>query len=127
MTGLLAEFIVLRFVFPMSWKKALVVDLVMNLASGLVGAVAVPLAGVIWEFFPGSLYMKAFNMGTFNPITWTATCLMAIFISAAIEVAVVRYAFKFTITKRRFWAVVLANVLSTAIAYISMVRHPPQL
>jgi hypothetical protein len=111
----------------MRWKKALLVDLVMNLASGLLGAVAIPLAGMLWEYFPGTLFYKAFHLGTFNPITWTATCLMAIFISSAVESVVVRYLFKFELDSKRFWAVVGANVLSTAIAFISLIRHPPQL
>ncbi len=125
-TGLIAEFLVLRYLFPMGWKKAIVVDLCMNLASSLVGAVAIPLAGLLWEFFPGALIYKMLHTGTFNPVTWAATCGMAIFISTGIETCVVRYAFRFEITKRRFWAIALANLLSTAIAFVSMIKHPPQ-
>src|ERR1017187_485682 len=100
--GLVTELLVLRFVFPMAWKKALLVDISMNLASSLVGAVAIPLAGFLWEFFPGVLIYKIFNMGTFNPVTWTATCGMAIFISTGVETSIVRYLFHFQISKRRF-------------------------
>ena len=124
--GLLIELLVLHYVFPMSWKRATLLDLVMNAASGLAGALILPAAGFLWEFFPGSLYMKALHVGTFNPITWTATCVMAVFISSGIEVAVVRYAFKFDITKRRFWCIALANLLSTAVAFVSLLVRPPQ-
>jgi hypothetical protein len=125
-TGLAVELLVLRFVFPMSWNKALLVDVRMNLASSLVGAIAIPLAGFAWEFFPGSILYKIFNMGTFNPVTWTATCVMAVFISTGIEVGIVRYPFGYRITYRRFWAIALANLLSTAVAYLSMLKHPPK-
>ena len=125
-TGLIAEFLVLRYVFPMDWKKAVLVDATMNFASSLVGAFAIPLGGLLWELYPGVLIYKMLNTGTFNPITWAATCVMAIFISTGIETCVVRYAFHFQITKRRFWAVALANLLCTIIAYLSMIKHPPQ-
>jgi hypothetical protein len=125
--GLIFEFLVLRFVFPMPWKKAAVVDLLMNAASGLAGVVLIPLAGFIWELFPGIFIYKLFNIGTFNPMTWAATCVMAVFISTGIEVLVVRFAFGFEITRRRFWCMALANLGSTAIAWASLQIHPPQL
>ena len=91
----------------MPWKKALLVDVVMNAASALVG----------YFVFPG--------WGTFNVLGWAATCAIAVFLSTGIETLVVRLVFRFAITKRRFWAITLANLGSTAIAFVSMVRHPP--
>jgi len=126
LAGLFFEFLVLRYFFPMPWKKAVIIDLVINAASGIVGALLIPLAGIIWEFFPGLILYKVLNMGTFNPLTWAATCIMAVFISTGIETLVIRFGFKFEITKRRFWSLALANLGSTAIAWISLQIHPPR-
>jgi hypothetical protein len=127
LAGLVFEFLVLRYIFPMVWKKAVLIDLVMNAASGLLGVVLIPLAGFIWEFFPGMFLYKLFHMGTFNPMTWAATCLMAVFISTGIEVLVVWRFFDFEVTKRRFWSLALANLGSTAIAWVSLLIHTPRL
>jgi hypothetical protein len=127
LAGLIFEFLILRYVFPMTWKRALLIDLTMNAASALVGAILIPVAGIIWEFFPGTLIYHMFHMGTFNPLTWMATCVMAVFISTGIEVLVVRMLFAFDITKRRFWSIAVANLGSTFIAWISLQIHPPQL
>jgi hypothetical protein len=124
--GLILELIVLRYLFPMSWKRAAAVDLTMNAISGIVGAFAIPLAGMAWEYFPGLLLYKWLNWGTFNPVTWTATCVMAVFISTGIETLVVWKLFSYQVTSRRFWSIATANLLSTALAWGSLVIRPPQ-
>ena len=58
-TGLIAEFLVLRYVFPMGWKKAILIDITMNFASSLVGAVAIPACRAgCGSFFPAILFTK---------------------------------------------------------------------
>jgi biotin transporter BioY len=112
--------------FPAELEEAIIVDVTMNAASAALGAFLLPAAGFLWEFFPGQLYMGWLHMGTFNPITWAATCIIAVFLSTGIESAVVRVLFGYELTKRRFWSVALANLLSTAIAFCSLLIHPPQ-
>ena len=109
----------------MPWKKALLVDVVMNAASALVGYFVFPWVGLAWEFPGGSAIEKLTGWGTFNVLGWAATCAIAVILSNGIETLVVRLVFRFAITKRRFWAITLANLGSTAIAFVSMVRHPP--
>ena len=50
--GLVVEWLVLWLGgFGLSWKRAVVVDLVMNAASTIVGIVLILLAGLAWELF----------------------------------------------------------------------------
>src|ERR1700722_6453575 len=66
--GLLAEWLVLWLCgFGLTWKKAAVVDLVMNTVSSLVGIPLIPFLGFVWEFFPGAIIQKFLHVGTFNP------------------------------------------------------------
>ena len=125
--GLVFEAAVLRYGFPMPWEKAVLVDVVMNGISTVAGILLLPLAGFLWEFFPGLLLEKLFKMGTFNPYTWAATCLLAMFLSTGIETAVVRWIFQYIISAKRFWLIAFANLGSVAIAFISLLIHPPRL
>ncbi len=98
--------------------------LLANLGSSAVGILLIPLAGIAWEFFPGALYMRALNWGTFNPVTWLATFLMAVFINTFVEAYIYRRGFKFQVRRREFWLVFLANALSVGIAFGSLFVMP---
>ena len=125
--GLFAEWVILSFCgFGLSWKKAIIVDVVMNTASSVVGIFLIPILGIIWEFFPGSVLYPLLKIGTFNPITWVATFFLSVGGSTLIETAVVRWVFKITVVWKRFGLLSLANFLSTAIAFASLWTHPPQ-
>jgi hypothetical protein len=125
--GLVAEWFALFFGgFGLSWKKAVVVDVVMNAASSAVGIVLIPALGLVWEFGPGLLINRAFNVGTFNPASWAATFLFTAAASTLIESAVVKWGFKISIGWRRFCVLCVANVVSTGIAFASLWMHPPQ-
>ena len=125
--GLVVEWLVLwRASFGLSWKKAAVVDLVMNAVSTGAGLVAIPLLGFLWEIFPGLLVYKLFNVGTFNPGTWLATFVMAVLATTATEAAVIRWGFKIPLGSRRFWILCVANVVSVAIAFASLWTNPPK-
>jgi len=126
--GLVVEWLALRFGgFDLSWKKAAVVDVVMNAVSTIVGIVLIPVLGLVWEIFPGVVLYKFFSIGTFNPGTWAATFAMAVFATTAIEAAVVNWGFKIQLDRRRFWILCGANGLSVAIAFASLWVHPTKL
>jgi hypothetical protein len=125
--GLVVEWLVLYFGgFGLSWKKSIVVDLVMNAVSSTVGVFLIPILGVVWELFPGSLINWIFHVGTFNPVAWIATFLFSACASTAIEAVVVRKGFKIPLDWKRFWMLFGANAVSTAIAFVSLWTHPPQ-
>ena len=118
--GLIVELIFVMVLTKFSITKSFLVDIVMNLSSSLLGLILIPIAGIAWEVFPGLILYKVFNIGTFNPGTWTATCLFAIFINALIEKFVIEKEFKFNIGKRGFWWLDLANSLSVGLAFVIM-------
>jgi hypothetical protein len=127
-SGLIVELLALRFGgFDLSWKKAAIVDVVMNAVSSLAGIVLIPLLGFVWEFFPGIVLYKVLNVGTFNPGTWAATFIMAVLATTAIEASVVRWGFKITVDRRRFSVLCAANSVSVAMAFASLWIHPPKM
>jgi len=124
--GLLVELFFVRFLTGFSWLKSTLADVGMNAASSLLGLFLIPLAGLAWESFPGIMLYRVFNIGTFNPGTWTATFLFAVLINAAIEATVLRHGFKQKPFKRLFGWLVLANAISVGIAMASLFKYPPR-
>lgn len=125
--GLIFEWLVLWLGgFGFSWKKAIVVDVVMNTVSTLVGIILIPVLGLLWEVFPGLVLYKFAHVGTFNPGTWFATFVMAVLATSLIEAMVVRWGFKVVLGQKRFWIICAANFVSVALAFASLWIHPPQ-
>jgi hypothetical protein len=126
--GLVVEWLVLWFGgFGLSWKRAAIVDLVMNVVSTCVGILLIPALGLMWEFFPGSFLNEAFHVGTFNYGTWAVTFAIAVLATSLIEVAVVKWGFTISISKRRFFILCLANTASVGIAFVSLWIKPTKL
>ncbi len=90
LTSLLIEALILKIIFTLSIQTALWRSIMINLASALCGILFIPVAGVIWEFFPGLMLYPLLGVGTFNPLTWAATFLMALALTTSIELAVIR-------------------------------------
>jgi len=122
--GLMAELLFVRYITQFSWGKCIIADIGMNAVSSLLGVILIPLAGIAWEFLPGIALYKIFNIGTFNPITWTATFLLAVIINGTLETMTLRYAFKRKIGKKGFWLLCLANTISIGMAFYSIVIYP---
>lgn len=124
--GLFIEWLFLVFGLGLTAKKAAVVDVVMNAVSTLVGMLAIPLAGLVWEFFPGLLMFKMLNIGTFNPLTWAFTYVAAVAITACIEVIVAKRIFKLIKSRRELLVVLAANAASVGVAFASLFVFPPR-
>ncbi len=124
--GLLGELFFVRWLTRFSWPKSLATDVTMNAASSLLGWALIPLAGIAWEIFPGIPLYRLLDIGTFNPGTWAATFLAAVFINSGVETAVLCYGFKQRPFTRFYWWLALANALSVGLAVASVFRHPPQ-
>jgi hypothetical protein len=125
--GLIVEYLFVRRLTQFGVVKSILVDLSMNAASCLLGIILIPLLGVGWEFFPGIVLYKLFNIGTFNPGTWTATFLIAVFVNAFLENAVINKGFKKKLGWLGFWWLSLANGASVGIAFISLWLVPLEL
>ena len=118
--GLIIEYFLVWKLTDFDYKKSLIVDVAMNAASALLGIVLIPLAGFLWEFFPGILLLKFLQLSTFNPITWFATFILATAINAAVETGVIVKLFKAPIGKIGFWWLCMGNALTVGIALVSL-------
>jgi hypothetical protein len=121
---LFIEFFIVRWLFALPVRKAAIATVVANTVSAPAGVPLVPIAGIIWEFFPGTLYMGPLSWGTFNPITWVATFLLACLVTTAIEALVYRHSFKFRVGRREFIWLTVANSLSVGVALGSLFVFP---
>jgi len=92
--GLIVEYLFVRKLTHFDIRKSILVDLSMNLVSCLLGIILIPLFGVAWEFFPGIVFYKLFNIGTFDYGTWTATFFFAVFINALLDNFLINKGFK---------------------------------
>lgn len=124
--GLIAEVIFVKWLFAIPMKKAAIVTTVANVASSVSGILLIPLAGIVWEIVSGFLYMKALNWGTFNPITWAATFVLACLVNTAIESLVYHRGYKFSIKRHEFGWIFIANAVSVAVALGSLFVFPIQ-
>lgn len=123
--GLIIEFIFVSYLFKTSPAKAALMTLTANGASTIIGIILIPILGIVWELFPGIIIYKVFNIGTFNPITWTATFIIATLSNGAIETLSYKWIFKQRITKTVFWLICLANLFSVGIALATVFLYPP--
>ncbi|GHU19488.1 hypothetical protein AGMMS50243_11610 [Betaproteobacteria bacterium] len=122
--GLFIEFFFVRWLFVLSASKAALATLVANVVSALLGVVLIPLSGIVWEFVPGLLIYPLFHMGTFNPITWAATFILACLVTTGLEALVYKYGVKFAVRRREFGWLLIANALSVAVAFASVFIAP---
>ena len=119
----MVEFFFIWKVFSLPPAKALLADIAANTASALLGVVLIPLAGMGWEFFPGLILSKLFHIGTFNPIKWSATYVLACLINALLESYTLELLFKLPFTRKTFSWLVLANSISVGIAFANLHQY----
>lgn len=122
--GLVVEFFFIRKIFSLTIKKALIVDVTANAASVALGIILIPLVGLIWEIFPGLIINHWLDWGTFNPITWTATFLLACLINALIESSVITTLFKLPVGPKALFWLFTANIISVGIAVGHLWLYP---
>ncbi len=129
LTGLIIEYLFVRKLTNFSVSKSIIANVCMNTASTILGMILIPIAGIGLEFFPGMIIYKIFHIGTLNPFTnpftWTATLFFAAFINAFIENFVLNKFFKCKLGWRGFWWLSLANGLSVACVFASLLIFPP--
>lgn len=68
--GLVIECAFVRWLFGLTVQRTALAVFCANLVSALLGMVLLPLAGIVWELFPASVYNWLLGWGTFNPLTW---------------------------------------------------------
>ena len=127
--GLVIEFFFVQWLFGLSAKQAAIADLSANAISAAVGLLLIPLAGIAWELFPGSVINWAFDWGTFNPVTWAATFVLGCLVNALLEGAVYKkwFAKSFRFRSRQFGWLIVANAFSVGAAFASIWINPVRL
>ena len=124
--GLLVEFFFIKWLFTLSSKKAALATLSANAFSSVAGIILIPLAGIAWELFPGSVINWVFNWGTFNPITWGATFVLGCLVNSVLEGMVYKkwFAPQFRFKSKVFLWLVVANSISVGAAFASLWLNP---
>lgn len=121
--GLAIEFIAIQRLFALNPSRAALVDVTANAVSALLGVVLIPLAGIIYEFFPGSLVNWAFSWGTFNPIAWVATVLLGAAVNLFVEGQVMKRIFSITLSKRTQLVLYVTNLITVTMALYPMSQN----
>lgn len=124
--GLVLETLFVRYYFSLPAKRAFVATLAANIVSALLGIVLIPLAGLLWEFFPASIINSLLGWGTFNPITWGATFLLGCLVNSILEGLVYKKWFvaNLQLKSTAFLWLLAVNSLSVAMAFISLWIEP---
>ncbi|MBC1193058.1 MAG: hypothetical protein ACK47N_18760 [Microcystis sp.] len=123
--SLLIEFLCLIWLTQEKIWKVGLMTLVMNLVSTVVGIVGIPLSGIVWELIATITIHPLFHWGTFNPVTWIVSCILAALLNAVVEVMSLIWIFKFRWTAKIFWCLVIANGITVSIAYWTILLTPP--
>jgi hypothetical protein len=121
--GLLIELIAIKWLFKVNWGQSAGIDIAANAASALLGIVLIPLSGLAYEIFPGTVVNYVFSWGTFNPVAWVATVILAATINLAIEWFVMKKAFKLTLYNRARAVLFAANLATVALAIYPMSQN----
>lgn len=124
-SSLLLEFLCLRFLVSGPIWKIGVMTLVMNLGSALVGLIAIPGLGLAWELIASVSINPLFQWGTFNPLSWIVSGILAVLINAVIEMLILSWIFKIHWTRKFFAWLLVANGLTVGLAYGSILMNPP--
>src|SRR6266567_2761987 len=124
--GLVVEGFVLYRWFRLPPKTALIADVTMNAVSTLVGYFAIPWAGYGYELAIAR-YLYRFGLYTFNPVAWLVTVVGAAAINTVIELAVLKIGWKIKYTRSNFGRLLIANIVSVALAFVSLMVRPPEL
>lgn len=124
--GLVVEGFVLYWWFKLSATAAVVADVAMNAASTLVGYFAIPWAGYGYEYGIAR-YLYRYGLYTFNPLAWLVTVVGAAAINTVIELAVLKIGWKIKYSRSNFGRLLIANIVSVAVAFVSIILKPPEL
>jgi hypothetical protein len=124
--GLLIEFGFVLWLTRASLSRASAMTLLMNMISTGIGFFGIPLSGIAWELIASISINPFFHWGTFNPVTWLVSCVLAALLNTVVETASLRLIFKISWTKRLFGCLFLANMITVGMAMTSIAIRPPR-
>jgi hypothetical protein len=118
--GLIIETIILNFVMKKPLAKAFGIVLVVNIFSTVIGALGTAIGGLAWEASVGIAFYRVLNIGTFNPATWIFTVGIAAYLSYFFECKALKWFFKISLEKKEKRLFLVANIVSTLVAFASI-------
>jgi hypothetical protein len=123
--GILIEVFILKYIIQKGWGYTLLVASVANIISTIVGATGAILGNLAFEATLGVILYKYFNIGTFNPLSWTSAIIFGALVSTLIEVYSLKTIFKIKLNSKQRYLFLGANLLSTLIAFASILIKKP--
>ncbi len=102
--GLLVETGFVKYFARKNWWKTILVSVVMNLATGIIGNIIIAIGGL------GVAMLMAF-VPTFHIVVWIATYFFAVIINTIIESIIIQLMLKLNFKKTYKW-VFVANAIS---------------
>jgi len=113
--------------FGLSLGNTVLATVVANAISAVIGFLTIPILGILFKAaLSGSGIEEAIGWEDFGLADWLATLLMAAAVNAAIELAVFRYGMGFKVDRRAAGLIVLANLITAALAVASIWAVAPE-
>ena len=113
--GLITETVIVKIFEKQTWLRAVLISVIMNLASTVLGIILLPaigFAGVILLGFLSEIIPALGN--TFDLPVWIFSYILAIFTNVFIEGCTTQFTARIPF-KKMFWWLLLANSLSVAV------------
>ena len=110
--GLLIETIFVKIFEKQTWLRAVIITVIMNLVSTLLGIILIPVIGFIATLILGYLseFLPALG-NTFDTPLWIFSYILTVFINVFVEGYTTQYTAKIPF-KKMFWWLLAANTLS---------------
>jgi hypothetical protein len=116
--GLVGEFIVLKIFTRDNYFKSMLMVVIMNIISTLVGIVAIPLTGLLGEIVLLPID-SLLNIGTFHISHWILSFLLTVLCNAVIESFSLKLIFK-KVFKEIFLWIFCANIISVLLCALKI-------
>jgi hypothetical protein len=123
--GILIEVFIVKSIIIKSWPYALWVTAVVNIISTIIGALGALLGNLAFEATMGLILYKYFQVGTFNALSWSSAIIFGALVSTIIEVYSLKTIFKIKLNSRQRYIFLGANLLSTLVAFASILLKRP--
>lgn len=112
LAALIIEVVAAHIFLKTDWLKSILVMVVVNVISALVGLILIPVSGLLIE-----VLMTPFALGTFSLLNWILEYLCAVLVNTCVEGLMLKWIFKYQF-KPNFWWLFVANLISVIISFV---------
>ncbi|MDI4647888.1 hypothetical protein [Cohnella hashimotonis] len=125
LASILLEMIAIRWMTKFPILKSMVVSVVINAVSAVIGAFLLPFSGIVWELIYGPIREWIFDYGTFHWSTWITTLFIAACMNVVLEGLAMRIIFKFRSSIVHILLLFLVNTITILFAAFAMQKEHP--